>query len=52
MVPSKISSKEVMDHYNMKYKVGETHCMYFREHKTRIWDDNRSYANRALNRAT
>ena len=52
MVPLKASSKEVIDHYNVKYKVGETHCMYLREHRTRIGKDNRNYANRALNGAT
>ena len=52
MVPLKSSNKEAIDHYNVKYKVGETHCMYPRQHRTRIWNDNRNYVNRALNRVT
>ena len=48
----KFSSKEAIDHYNVKYKVGETHCMYLRQHRTRIWNDNRNYVNRALNCTT
>ena len=52
MVSLKAVSKEVIDHYNVKYKVGEFHYMYIREHRTRIWINNRNYADCALNRAT
>ena len=52
MGPPKISGKEVIDHYNMKYKGGEIHCMYFMGQKTKMWDDKRNYANRAFNSAS
>ena len=52
MVPLKSSSKEVIDHYNVRYRVGEIHCMYLRAHRIRIKKDNRNYTDRALNRAT
>ena len=52
MCTIKISSKEVIGHHNMKYKVGETHDKYFMGQKTKILDDEGIYASCALNCAS